>query len=78
MQAAYAAVGLGWVWDIYNNPLAAKCLDFGYSLFARYRTDLTRGTSLEALYAVRRAARDAADCESCLSMPRSKALSRDA
>merc|ERR1712008_489176 len=56
-QEAYAAVGLGWVWAIYNNPLAARFLDFGYSLFARYRTDLTRGSSLETLYAARRVAR---------------------
>ena len=60
-QAAYAAVGLGWVWSIYNNPLAAKALDAGYSLFARYRTDLTRGSSLEALYAARKTAK-AAEC----------------
>jgi predicted DCC family thiol-disulfide oxidoreductase YuxK len=66
-QAAYSAVGLGWVWRIYNNPIAAKLLDFGYSIFARYRTDLTRGSSLEALYSARRAARQATeDCESCV------------
>ena len=71
-QAAYAAVGLGWVWAIYDNPLAARLLDFGYALFARYRTNLTRGTSLEALYAARRAARaldGAADCETCQRGP---------
>ena len=33
-QEAYAAVGLGWVWSVYNNPLAARFLDLGYSLFA--------------------------------------------
>ena len=54
-QAAYDAVGLGWVWRVYDNPLAAKFLDVGYALFARYRTDLTRGSSLEALVAARRA-----------------------
>ena len=37
-QAAYAAVGLGWVWTVYDNPVAAKVLDWGYSIFARFRT----------------------------------------
>ena len=68
-QEAYAAVGLGWVWAIYNNPLAARFLDFGYSLFARYRTDLTRGSSLETLYAARRVARGAEDAEVCETCP---------
>jgi len=61
-QEAYAAVGLGWVWNVYNNPLAARFLDFGYSIFARYRTDLTRGSSLEALYAARKVARAGEPC----------------
>ena len=60
-QAAYAAVGLGWVWKMYDNPLAARFLDWGYSLFARYRTDITRGSSLEALISARRA-REAEAC----------------
>ena len=64
-QAAYAAVGLGWVWAVYDNPFAARFLDLGYSIFARFRTDLTRGSSLEALVAARRAARAAEDCEPC-------------
>lgn len=54
-KAAYDAVGLGWVWAVYDNPVAARLLDVGYALFARYRTDLTRGSSLEALVAARRA-----------------------
>lgn len=58
-REAYAAVGLGWVWAIYDLPLVARLLDAGYGWFARYRTDLTRGSSLEALYAARRAARSA-------------------
>ena len=53
-QAAYAAVGLGWVWAVYDNPFAARFLDLGYSIFARFRTDLTRGSSLDALVAARR------------------------
>lgn len=63
-QAAYAAVGLGWVWAIYDNPVAAKIFDMGYSLFARYRTDLTRGSSLEVLISQRRALA-AGECEPC-------------
>lgn len=54
-QEAYKAVGLGWVWAIYENPVAHAILDAGYGLFARCRTYLTRGTSLEALNAARRA-----------------------
>ena len=61
-QEAYAAVGLGWVWNVYNNPLAARFFDLGYSIFAKYRTDLTRGSSLEALYAARRVARAGEPC----------------
>lgn len=68
-QEAYAAVGLGWVWNIYNNPLAARFLDFGYSLFARYRTDLTRGSSLESLYAARRVARAGEPCPQVSQVP---------
>ena len=67
-QAAYSAVGLGWVWRVYDNPLAAKLLDLGYAIFARYRTDLTRGSSLEALVAARRArarGNEAATNEEC-------------
>lgn len=66
-QAAYAAVGLGWVWRIYDLPIAAKILDWGYNLFARFRTDITRGSSLEALVeAHRRRQRVIADgCDAC-------------
>lgn len=68
-REAYRAVGLGWVWAIYDQPLAARILDFGYSLFARFRTDITRGSSLEVLVAARRASRAAAAaddyCEPC-------------
>ena len=68
-QEAYAAVGLGWVWSVYNNPLAARFLDLGYSLFARYRTDLTRGSSLESLYAARRVARAGQPCPQVAQAP---------
>ena len=54
-QEAYKAVGLGWVWAIYDNPVAHAILDVCYGLFARYRTYLTRGTGLEALNEARRA-----------------------
>jgi len=68
-QEAYAAVGLGWVWSVYNNPLAARFLDLGYSLFARYRTDLTRGSSLESLYAARRVVRAGKPCPQVAQEP---------
>ena len=58
-KAAYDAVGLGWVWSIYDNKLAAAFFDLGYSIFARFRTDITRGTSIEALVTARRAQRQA-------------------
>ena len=67
-KAAYEAVGLGWVWAAYDNPVAARLLDVGYGLFARFRTDLTRGASLEALYAARRATR----AEACVEEVRTK------
>ena len=61
-QAAYGEVGLGWVWRVYDNKVMAKLLDIGYGLFARFRTDITRGSSLEALYAARKAAKEAEAC----------------
>ena len=39
-------MGLGWVWRVYDNPAAAKLLDFGYGLFAKVPID--EGTFLFA------------------------------
>ena len=74
-QAAYSEVGLGWVWRVYDNKFMARLLDLGYALFARYRTDLTRGSSLEALYAARKAATSADACASSVSAPDAPELS---
>ena len=68
-QEAYGAVGLGWVWRVYDNKLMAGLLDAGYSLFARFRTDITRGSSLEALYAARKAANEAEACANKATAP---------
>ena len=76
-QAAYSEVGLGWVWRVYDNPVAARILDFGYALFARFRTDLTRGSSLEALYAARKAATSAEVCASSIAAPDAPAPTAD-
>ena len=58
-RAAYDAVGLGWVWALYDNRIVAAFLDAGYALFARYRTDITRGSTIEALVAARSARQSA-------------------
>lgn len=46
---AYEQVGLGWLWGIYNVPGVKQVFNLGYNVFARYRTRLTRGSTLEEL-----------------------------
>ncbi len=69
---AYEQVNLGWLFRITTWPIVKQIADLCYTFFARYRTLLTRGASVEKLvkeYEARRALREkmnaAADCETC-------------
>jgi predicted DCC family thiol-disulfide oxidoreductase YuxK len=62
---AYEQVGLGWLWGIYNIPVAKQVCNFGYDIFAKYRTRLTRGSSLEELVQLHMEKKKLVDCEAC-------------
>jgi predicted DCC family thiol-disulfide oxidoreductase YuxK len=64
-QVAYEQVGLGWLWKISQVPAARKVLDVGYELFAKYRTRITRGSSLDELVRLHEDKKNNMDCESC-------------
>ncbi len=67
-ELAYAQVGLGWIWKINQIPAVNRFLEWGYEIFARNRTRITRGASLEELLALNAAKQKVAqeeDCESC-------------
>lgn len=46
---AYEKVGLGWVFRITKWPVVRKIVDVAYVIFAKYRTNLTRGASIDVL-----------------------------
>lgn len=48
-RIAYEQVGLGWLFRITQWPVMNIIFDFGYNIFARYRTLFTRGTRLDTL-----------------------------
>ena len=48
---AYECVGLGWLFKFTEWPILKPAVHFGYELFAKYRTNVTRGSSLEELIA---------------------------
>mmetsp|Transcript_25340 Transcript_25340/g.59313 ORF Transcript_25340/g.59313 Transcript_25340/m.59313 type:complete len:282 (+) Transcript_25340:222-1067(+) len=67
-EMAYDQVGLGWIWRINRVPAVNRFLEWGYEIFARNRTRITRGTPLEellALHAAQRKDLDDGGCESC-------------
>lgn len=72
-RIAYEQVGLGWLFTITQWPLMKTIFDFGYRIFAKYRTLFTRGARLESLIEAyeqkkrlqEKQAND--DCESCKS-----------
>jgi predicted DCC family thiol-disulfide oxidoreductase YuxK len=51
-RLAYEQVGLGWLFRITQWPVMNTVFDFGYDVFAKYRTLLTRGTKLDTLIQV--------------------------
>jgi predicted DCC family thiol-disulfide oxidoreductase YuxK len=70
-SSAYDKVGLGWLFAITRVPILNKGIDMAYDFFAKYRTNITRGSSLEALvesYKERKqleAQQQKLDCEEC-------------
>jgi predicted DCC family thiol-disulfide oxidoreductase YuxK len=69
-REAYEQVGLGWVFAITTWPVVKTIADLGYNLFAKYRTNLTRNSSVEDLiqaYEARQNVKNAGgeDCDVC-------------
>eukprot|EP00581_Thalassiosira_minuscula_P031746 CAMPEP_0183783972 /NCGR_PEP_ID=MMETSP0739-20130205/64845_1 /TAXON_ID=385413 /ORGANISM="Thalassiosira miniscula, Strain CCMP1093" /LENGTH=191 /DNA_ID=CAMNT_0026027795 /DNA_START=1 /DNA_END=576 /DNA_ORIENTATION=- len=46
---AYTLVGLGWLFKFTEWPMMKPLVRWGYDFFAKYRTNVTRGTSLDDL-----------------------------
>jgi len=48
-RAAYREVELGWLFEVTKLPVMKQIFNMGYDLFAKYRTNVTRGKNLESL-----------------------------
>eukprot|EP00571_Detonula_confervacea_P012089 CAMPEP_0172313290 /NCGR_PEP_ID=MMETSP1058-20130122/19970_1 /TAXON_ID=83371 /ORGANISM="Detonula confervacea, Strain CCMP 353" /LENGTH=176 /DNA_ID=CAMNT_0013026927 /DNA_START=67 /DNA_END=593 /DNA_ORIENTATION=- len=46
---AYELVGLGWLFKFTEWPILKPVVQWGYEMFAKYRTNITRGSSLKNL-----------------------------
>jgi predicted DCC family thiol-disulfide oxidoreductase YuxK len=70
-RMAYQQVGLGWLFAITSWPVFQTLFDAGYDVFAKYRTQVTRGSRMEDLIQVYREKKaletrqQADDCEVC-------------
>jgi len=68
---AYDQVKLGWLFKITTWPIVKNIVDVGYKVFAKCRTNLTRGASIETLvkeYDAKKALQmkiDNDDCDVC-------------
>ena len=65
---AYTAVGLGWLWRCTTWPVVSWLADKLYDLFAKYRTRITRGATVDQLvqaYQEKRALQAAQQHSSC-------------
>jgi len=68
---AYNQVGLGWLFRVTTWPIVKQLVNVGYDLFAKYRTNITRGASIDTLVAQYEAKRalqkemDGDDCQVC-------------
>ena len=66
---AYDLVGLGWLFRFTEWPITKPVVQWGYNVFAKYRTSVTRGSSLESLveaYEARQASKQPTeDCVAC-------------
>lgn len=74
-RRAYEQVNLGWLFAVTRIPLVKTIADKAYNLFARYRTRITRGQTVESLVEAYREKKaleknqEAADCEVCQERP---------
>jgi predicted DCC family thiol-disulfide oxidoreductase YuxK len=71
-SSAYQLVGLGWLFKFTEWPVIKTVVRWGYVAFARYRTNVTRGSSLEDLVeayeakqGLENAKNEIEDCKSC-------------
>jgi predicted DCC family thiol-disulfide oxidoreductase YuxK len=46
---AYDIVDQGWIWEVTKWPIVGTLASWGYDMFAKIRTQLTRGSSVESL-----------------------------
>ncbi|KAL3941109.1 MAG: hypothetical protein SGBAC_004491 [Bacillariaceae sp.] len=68
-SAAYDVVGLGWLFRFTEWRITKPVVQWGYDVFAKYRTSVTRGSSLESLveaYEARQASKQPPEeCNMC-------------
>jgi len=67
---AYEQVRLGWLFKITTWPVVKQIVNIGYNLFAKYRTNFTRGASIDCLvkeYEAKKALQRKIDSENCAS-----------
>eukprot|EP00980_Cylindrotheca_fusiformis_P002170 scaffold497_cov97-Cylindrotheca_fusiformis.AAC.1 len=70
-SSAYELVGLGWLFKFTEWPVLKNIVRWGYDVFARYRTNVTRGSSLEELIQAYEAkqklenSQTESDCQTC-------------
>jgi len=69
---AYQQVGLGWLFAITKWPVFEPLVQVMYEIFAKYRTNVTRGSSLESLVqayeekkSLEQQKKSAQDCDTC-------------
>jgi len=68
---AYEQVNLGWLFKVTTWPVVKQLVEVGYTLFAKYRTNVTRGASIDTLvkeYEAKKALQkkiENDDCEVC-------------
>jgi predicted DCC family thiol-disulfide oxidoreductase YuxK len=68
-EQAYQQVGLGWLFFMTKIPILKTVLDFGYDVFAKYRTRITRGQTVPDLVEAYREKKirmeQGSDCQTC-------------
>lgn len=78
-SSAYQLVELGWLFKCTEWPILKDLFIWGYELFAKYRTNFTRGSNLDDLveaYYAQKALEDAKkngkeeDCSACNTLKR--------
>jgi predicted DCC family thiol-disulfide oxidoreductase YuxK len=69
---AYQQVGLGWLFAITKWPVFEPLVQVAYEIFAKYRTNVTRGSSLDSLVqayeekkSLEQEKKAAQDCDTC-------------